>query len=128
MVRDPAAPKIKGPRIEREKRTVTAMIELYCFDQHTATPGELCPQCADLHAYAMQRLDRCPFQEGKTTCANCTIHCYRSDRKEQIRITMRYAGPRMIWQHPIMAVRHLLDSRRKVAIKPPKPAKPARDG
>lgn len=121
----PANLETKGPRIEREKRTVTAMIELYCFDHHTATPGELCPQCADLHTYAMQRLDRCPFQEGKTTCANCAVHCYRPDRKEQIRVVMRYAGPRMIWNHPVMAVRHLIDGRRKTAVRPARPRKPA---
>jgi hypothetical protein len=121
MSRNPAKLVVIGPRIEREKRTVTAMIELYCADQHAALHGELCPQCADLHAYAMQRLDRCPFQEGKTTCAKCAIHCYRPDRKEQIRTVMRYAGPRMIWAHPIMAIQHLLDGRRKTAVPAAKP-------
>jgi hypothetical protein len=124
MLRHPAALTVRGPRIEREKRTVAAMIELYCFDHHTASHGELCPQCADLHAYAMQRLDRCPFQESKTTCANCAIHCYRSDRKEQIRIVMRYAGPRMLWRHPLMTIRHLVDGRRKPATPPARPHRP----
>ena len=114
----------KGPRIEREKRTVSAMIELYCDDQHTAPHGELCSACAELRAYAMQRLDRCPFQEEKTTCANCAVHCYRPDRKEQIRVVMRYAGPRMLRRHPILAVRHLLDGRKTAAPKPPKLSKP----
>lgn len=105
----------QGPRIKREKRTVSAMIELYCADRHSAAHRELCPACAELRAYAMQRLDRCPFQEQKTTCANCAVHCYRPDRKEQIRVVMRYAGPRMLRRHPILAVRHLLDGRRKTA-------------
>ena len=113
MPNNPAAIQVKGPRIEREKRTVTAMIELYCHDRHAAAQGELCQQCADLHAYAMQRLDRCPFQEGKTTCAKCAIHCYRPDRKEQIRTIMRYAGPRMMRSHPLLALRHLLKKFKK---------------
>ena len=108
----------KGPRIEREKRTVSAMIELYCADRHTAPHGELCPACAELRAYAMQRLDRCPFQEEKTTCANCAVHCYRPDRKEQIRVVMRYAGPRMLLRHPVLALLHVADGRRPA---PPKP-------
>ena len=112
----------KGPRIEREKRTVSAMIELYCEDQHAPPEGQLCHDCADLHAYAMQRLDRCPFQEAKTTCANCAVHCYRPDRREQIRVVMRYTGPRMLRAHPVLAVRHLLDGRRKTAVLPPKPS------
>jgi hypothetical protein len=32
--------------------------------------------------------------------------------RENIRKVMRYAGPRMIYHHPIMALRHLLDGRR----------------
>ena len=124
MPRNPAALTVQGPRIEREKRTVTAMIERYCVDHHTAAPGELCPQCAGLQAYAVQRLERCPFQEGKTTCANCAIHCYRPDRQEQIRMVMRYAGPRMIWRHPVMAIQHLWDGRRKTAILSSRSSKP----
>ena len=114
------ATTVKGPRIEREKRTVSRMIGLYCADHHASPEGQLCPVCADLHAYTMLRLDRCPFQESKTTCANCAVHCYRPDRREQIRVVMRYAGPRMLRAHPVLAVRHLLDGRRKTAVLPPK--------
>jgi len=32
--------------------------------------------------------------------------------REHVRIVMRYAGPRMLWRHPILAVRHLIDGRR----------------
>jgi hypothetical protein len=100
-----------GPRIRREKQTVAAMIDLYCHDQHGAN-GALCPECGALHDYAMQRLDRCPFGEEKSTCADCTIHCYKPAMRERIRVVMRYAGPRMIWRHPLLAVRHVLDGRK----------------
>ena len=120
MPRHTAAPTPKSPRIEREKRTVSAMIDLYCADQHASASGQLCPDCADLRAYAMQRLDRCPFQENKTACVDCAIHCYRPDRREQMRAVMRCAGPRMLWTHPMLAIRHLLDGRRKTAALPPK--------
>ena len=100
-----------GPRIRREKQTVAAMIDLYCRDQHGAN-GALCPEFTELHSYAMQRLDRCPFGEEKSTCADCTVHCYKPAMREQIRIVMRYAGPRMIWRHPVLAVRHVLDGRK----------------
>jgi hypothetical protein len=110
---------VKGPRIEREQRTVAAMIELYCRDLH-GSAGELCPTCTSLHDYAMHRLDRCPFQEGKTTCAKCTVHCYAPAMREQIRVVMRYAGPRMMWRHPLLAVQHLLDGRRHAPSPPAK--------
>jgi hypothetical protein len=124
MPRDPAVHTVQGPRIKREMRTVSVMIHLYCAGEHDAVRGELCPQCAELHAYAMQRLDRCPFQEGKTTCAKCAVHCYGPDCKDQIRAVMRYAGPRMIWAHPVMAIQHLLDGRRKSAVRAPRLRKP----
>jgi hypothetical protein len=61
----------------------------------------------------MARLAKCPFQENKSTCANCTVHCYKPDMRQRVRAVMRYAGPRMMWRHPILALTHLLvDSRR----------------
>jgi predicted amidophosphoribosyltransferase len=100
------------PRIARERRTVQVMIELYCRDQHGVREG-LCPACSELLEYADQRLDRCPFQEGKTTCANCSVHCYKPAMREQVKAVMRYAGPRMLYRHPILTLFHFLDGRRK---------------
>lgn len=122
MPRNTAALTVKGPRIEREKRTVTAMIRLYCHDLHH-TPDGLCAECSTLQDYAMHRLERCPFQEGKTTCAKCAVHCYKPEMREQIRVVMRYAGPRMLWKHPILAVQHLRDGRRSEPVAPLKPAR-----
>lgn len=99
------------PRMERERRTVRAMIGLYCGGQHGST-GLLCPTCQELRDYARKRLEHCPYQEGKTTCAKCPIHCYRPDMRERIRLVMRYAGPRMLLRHPLMTFQHLLDGRR----------------
>ncbi len=101
-----------GPRIRREKRTVAAMIELYCKERHGSNEG-ICAECQELHDYAMQRLERCPFGEDKTTCADCSVHCYKPVMRERVRVVMRTAGPRMIWKHPILAVRHVLDGRKK---------------
>lgn len=100
------------PRIVRESKTIAAMIELYCTEQHSID-GALCPECADLHEYAQERLRRCPFQEKKSTCAKCTVHCYKADMRERVRVVMRYAGPRMMLHHPVMAVQHIFDGMRK---------------
>ena len=98
-------------RIAREQATVTAMIRTFCRSLH-ASRGELCPECAELQAYAIGRLARCPFGQDKPTCSNCPIHCYKPQLRERIREVMRYAGPRMLWRHPVLAIRHLLDNRR----------------
>jgi len=108
----------ESPRIKRERRTIEAMLRLYCRDHHRRADG-LCAECEDLHAYAMQRLDRCVYGAGKPTCVKCPIHCYKKDQRELIRAVMRYAGPKMLLKHPLLAVMHLLDGKR------PTPAKPA---
>jgi len=100
-----------GPKMAREKRTLEAMIDIFCRGRHgTADPP--CPDCRELLEYAHKRLDRCTFQEDKPICAKCPVHCYRPAMREKVREVMRYAGPRMLLQHPVMALRHYTDSRR----------------
>lgn len=107
------------PRMERERRTVEAMIDIYCHQRH-GTGKELCPSCEALRVYARQRLQKCPFQEGKPTCAKCPVHCYKPDTRREIRAVMRYAGPRMLYRHPRMALWHLIDGRRQEPVRPMK--------
>ncbi len=97
-----------APRRAREFTMIAAMLRMYCRSHHqTAEP--LCNECMELHDYARRRLERCVFGEAKPTCANCTVHCYKADMRERIRVVMRWAGPRMLWRHPVLAVRHMLD-------------------
>lgn len=100
------------PRMKRERKTIEAMIRLHCHDQHDGKEA-LCTDCSALLDYALYRLDKCPFQENKTTCANCPVHCYKPEMREQVRIVMRYAGPRMLHRHPILTLFHFIDGRRK---------------
>ena len=96
-------------RIEQEKRTVEAMVKIYC--RHHEGKNILCEKCQKLLEYAHQRLDRCKFGNDKSSCRQCTVHCYRPDMREHMRAVMRYAGPRMMLYHPIMAIRHLWSER-----------------
>lgn len=97
-------------RLRRERRTIAAMIAIYCRDHHSA--GGPCASCAALDAYAGERLDRCVYGLEKPTCVNCPIHCYKREKREAVREVMRYAGPRMLARHPFLAITHLLDGRR----------------
>ena len=63
--------------------------------------------------YARLRLSKCPHGDSKPFCSSRAIHCYRPDRKEQIRQVMRYAGPRMLLHHPVIAIRHVMEMRRE---------------
>jgi hypothetical protein len=97
----------------REEETVLAMIEIYCRDNH-GTKGPFCPDCEELMSYAKVRLAKCPFQEAKTPCAKCPVHCYKPAMRDRVKDVMRYAGPRMAIRHPALALFHFVDGFRKV--------------
>ncbi len=98
-------------KLAREKKTVEAMVGLYCRAHH---PGfrPPCPECGELLAYARRRIERCRFGLPKPVCSKCPVHCYAPGPRERIRQVMRFAGPRMLLAHPLLALLHLLDARR----------------
>ena len=97
---------------QREKEMVSQMIALYCRKHHGGK-GSLCPQCRALEEYARARSDKCPFMEEKTFCSNCRVHCYKPQMREEIRKVMKFSGPRMIFHHPLMAVSHVVETRKE---------------
>ncbi|MHA1718220.1 MAG: nitrous oxide-stimulated promoter family protein [Promethearchaeota archaeon] len=99
-------------RLIRERKTISIMIKSYCSSHHH-TKEKLCDECQVLLDYAIIRIDSCPFSENKPTCEKCLIHCYKPEKREKIREVMRYAGPRMLLKHPILAIGHLIDSLKK---------------
>lgn len=103
--------KVESKR-EREKKAVVLMIRLYCKKKH-GTKKKLCTECEELVQYAMMRSDKCPFMETKTFCSNCRVHCYKPEMREKIREVMRFSGPRMIFSHPVMAIRHVIESKKE---------------
>ena len=109
------------PRLARELNTVAAMLHIYCGAHHAALArngNPLCGDCASLQDYARKRLAGCPFGADKPTCVNCPIHCYGRRQREAMRVVMRYAGPRMLWRHPWLALAHLVDGRRLAPARP----------
>jgi hypothetical protein len=95
------------------------MVRIYCADKHRSKRGALCSACGPLLHYADERLAKCPFQEEKTTCRDCPIHCYRPVERTAMKDVMRYAGPRMLWRHPLLAIRHLWIERQGAPPWPP---------
>ena len=95
-------------RLRREAQTLRAMLEMYCHDHHQSQ-GQLCSDCTALLAYAHKRLYHCPFQEKKSTCGKCRVHCYSPQQRQRIRDVMRASGPKMLFSHPYLALMHLFD-------------------
>ncbi len=104
------------PRLQRDQKTLDLMIEMYCRDKHDHKKdheNKNCADCTALKEYAHLRLEKCPYQEQKTICANCLTHCYQKAMREKVREVMIYAGPRMLILHPILTIHHLIDGFRK---------------
>jgi hypothetical protein len=114
------------PRLRREQRTIEAMLHIWCAAHplhHRARYGALCAGCEGLFEYASYRLVKCPYGEEKPTCQKCPIHCYTAEKRAQMHEVMRFAGPRMLLRHPILAYHHLRDEKRAAppTKKTPKP-------
>lgn len=88
--------------IQQEKKLITLMIEIY-EKRH----GE---DLSSLKEYAYKRIIHCPRKKEKTFCSSCPIHCYAPDYRQQIKMVMKYAGPRMIYKHPIIAIKHMVNT------------------
>lgn len=96
--------------IGTEKDTIKKMVGLYCHKKHGARKG-ICRDCQDLLDYAYKRLDNCCFGNDKPTCEKCPVHCYKPDMRGRVKEVMRFSGPRMLFVHPLDAVRHMLKNK-----------------
>ncbi|WP_028043963.1 nitrous oxide-stimulated promoter family protein [Candidatus Stoquefichus massiliensis] len=85
----------------KEIDIVKLMINLYCCHHNDINEKELID-------YATLRIKKCPMIKDKTFCSRCKIHCYEKNMQEQIKKVMRYSGPRMIFHHPILAIKHIM--------------------
>lgn len=107
------------PRLKAEAHTIETMVRLYCHHHHDAESG-LCPECSAFLEYALRRLACCPFGAEKPVCGKCRIHCYKPAEREKARAVMRWAGPRLILHHPLMALRHVWDKATRPAPEKPR--------
>lgn len=92
-----------------EFKTIRAMVRLYCRAHHHPDSAG-CSECSELLDYAGLRIQKCPFGMDKPACNKCTVHCYTPEMRDRVKAVMRYAGPRMLFLHPVLAFRHLIRS------------------
>jgi len=97
-------PMIKKQLVEI--KTARVMIEMYCKHHHGS--GGLCGECASLLEYVSRRINKCPHGEEKPACSKCEVHCYKLNMRNKIKEVMRFAGPKMTWRHPVLALRHIV--------------------
>ncbi len=90
-----------------EKDTVRKIISIYCHDKHKAEAPGLCSECQPLLEYAERRIDQCVYGDDKPVCAECSVHCYKTEMRVKIKEVMGYAGPKMLARSPVLTVRYL---------------------
>jgi len=98
-------------RLDREKETVKKIIQLHCKKTEDGEEN-ICDGYENLIEYALERLDSCPFGDNKPICARCKVHCYKPEMRDKIRIIMRKSGYKMLFYHPVLLFKHILDQLR----------------
>jgi hypothetical protein len=130
MVNERFVDKMRDPKVLHDSVVLADFIQIWCDGHHrdqerrlVDTDGAqlgiygrkrptLCEECDAHLAYAEKRRAFCPH-DPKPFCANCEIHCYKSDEREWQRELMRYSGPKS-WRkgHAIDGIKHVLESRK----------------
>ncbi|MDX9899681.1 MAG: nitrous oxide-stimulated promoter family protein [Spirochaetia bacterium] len=100
-------PRESQGRLKRDKRTIEFMIRYYCARKHGST--EPCPECSELLAYSLSRLDVCRHGDSKTSCRRCPTPCYAPRQRETMRRVMGFVGPRMLFLRPLLAINYALE-------------------
>ena len=105
---------MKKNRRDFEKEIFAEMVLLYCHhhghardDVHKSAP-EPCSNCREIIDYGIHRINVCKFGDAKKFCSQCTVHCFRPDMRSAVQQIMRFSGPRMIFHHPGMVIKHLM--------------------
>ena len=97
-------------RFRREEKTIRIMTAMYCrFHAAGSAPNALCHQCKDFLSYAQKRIDYCRYGVEKPACSECPTHCYIPTQRETVRKIMLYAGPKIMFMHPLLALFHVWD-------------------
>ena len=79
--------------IDQEKELISIMIKIY----EDGNKVDL----SDLKNYAFKRIE---------FCSSCPIHCYQKTYRQQIREVMKYSGKRIIFKHPVIAFKHVINT------------------
>lgn len=103
--------KMSASKMKHESFIVDQMILLYCKKKHKSK--SLCSDCLELSNYCHKRLSCCPWGDNKPFCSNCPIHCYDKLHRYKIREVMRFSGPRVIFYHPVLACKRLIETNKE---------------
>lgn len=65
--------------------------------------------CYKIIQNTFKHTNRCPHSFYKTFCHNCPTKCYTCCELEDINPIMAYSGKRILFKHPIMGIRFVIN-------------------
>jgi len=89
-----------------DKAVIHWMIDYYCKKHHKS--DSICEECSAVLEYALKRIEKCPYGRTKPVCSNCSIHCYKIEMRQRIKIIMKFSGPVIIFRKPVIGIKYLL--------------------
>ncbi len=93
----------KEEKTKHEISVISKMIDIF-YKNHQGDYSLL--EINDLKNYCINRVTSCPLIESKTFCSSCKIHCYDDKHRNLIKKVMKFSGPRMIFYHPLLTIKH----------------------
>ncbi len=91
---------------QQEAHTVACMIQIYCRGRHRKK--QLCPSCQELLEITRLHLSECPPEDDRPFFSSHTIQCFKPEQREEIEQMLGYSGPRLLWHHPMIAIRYMV--------------------
>jgi hypothetical protein len=76
---------------QQEKQLLETFVSVYCHKKHATEKGRLCADCRELLDYALEKLQKCPF-DPKPKCKHCRVHCYQEPYRTKIKEVMKFSG------------------------------------
>jgi hypothetical protein len=92
--------------IDTEISTLKIMLKIYCKGNNHSKDG-ICDNCKNILEYSINKTLKCVYKENKPICNKCRVHCYNNIERENIINIMRYSGPKMLFRHPYLAMKHM---------------------
>ena len=89
------------------------MIELYCRGHHGTPKGRLCPRLRGPAGLRRRAGGPLPAYSDQNVLQRLPNALLQARDAERIRQVMRWSGPRMLFHHPVLAVRHLAETRKQ---------------
>ena len=107
-------PKRKPPEqvnnVPKEKENIRKTFGVYCHSHHNTDSDKLCPKCNALLTTVFTKMSRCPYGISKPICDRCETPCFGENATKEFLNVMQSSQKKMLLSHPIMTVKHKLQS------------------